>query len=624
MTRQKATNPAPVGFRSTWRHALSAALLAGAAAALLALAGAKALTPPGYFTKYPEAAQASEEVRRARAADYSPLYLELARAVVPRWEARGLLVVNVVAHSFTGAAVAAAVALTAGWGLGVGAGLVAASYRPFLVYTAVLEPESLLLALLSWALLAGVLARTVQDTPRWRGAWAVAAGLALGLAALTRPVYLGLLPVWALWVGAERERRWRGRGALLVLAAGGLVVTPALVHRWVQTGTPMLMNPGPVFYEGNGPQALGALGVPPDLVKTLEERRGQGGDWAHEAYRQLAAAAGQNGSVAGNNKYWLDLAWEYMDAEPKVVVRRFLAKGWYALGLYEFHDLPEAEELDRRLRRAFPWGFTLLVALLIVSLPGLPRVAPALAGAAALGLLSLAVQVAFYASARQRLPLALAAVVLTPVALSQLAGRPRRHLVLAALAAAVGTAALAWHTAPMANLRHAQLSTVLGAAPRAALAAWFDGRAWRPGAALAAERVVLASQFPLPGEAASLERYLAPALASDMPWLRGRARLHLARHYAARGEINLAVKLACQAAAETPQLVQAAALCAAGRGVVTGEGELLWRPPGVDPVSARFALARALVTLGNPDAGAKLAQPVLEVFPELAADLHAP
>jgi len=506
----------------------------------------------------------------------------------------------------------------------VGAGLVAASYRPFLVYTAVLEPESLLLALLSWALLAGVLARRVQHTPRWRTAWAVAAGLALGLAALTRPAYLGLLPVWALWVGAEGERRWRGRGALLVLAAGSLVVTPALVHRWVQAGTPMLMNPGPVFYEGNGPQALGAPGVPPDLVKTLEERRGQGGDWAHEAYRQLAAAAGQNGSVAGNNKYWLDLAWEYMGAEPKVVVRRFLAKAGYALGPYEFHDLPEAEELDRRLRRALPWGFSLLVALLIVSLPGLPRAAPALAGAAAMGLLSLAVQVAFYASARQRLPLALAVVVLAPVALSRLCGRPRRHLALAVLAAVVATAALAWHAAPLASLRNAQLSTLLGPPPPALLAAWLDGRAWRPAVALAAERVVLARQLPLPAQASVLEGYLAPALASEVPWLRGRARLHLARHHAARGEVSLAVELACQAAAEAPQLLQAAAMCGAGKGVRGGEGELLWRPPGVDPVSARFALAQALVALGDRDAGARLAQPVLGVFPELVADLDKP
>jgi len=610
---------------SSPRQVMAAALLAGAAATLLAVVGAKALAPPGYFTKYLEAARASEEVRRARAADYSPLYLELARAVVPHWGARGLLVGNVAAHAATCAAIAAVVALAVGWGWGLVTGLVAAAYRPFLVYTAVLEPEAVLLALLSWALLAGVLARRVEQAPRWPAALASTAGIALGLAGLARPAYVVLVPAWAVWLAWREGRPRHWRIASVLVAGAAVVVIPALVHRWVQTGTVMLMNPGPVFYEGNGPQALGAPGVPPELAKMLEARGGAGGDWAHEAYRRLAAAAGRDPNVAANNRYWWALAWEYLGTDAKISTGRLLAKAGYALGPYEFHDLPEAEELDRRLRRALPWGFGVLAAALLVSLPGWGRALPVMAGAAAVGMLSLAVQVAFYASARQRLPLALAILVLAPVALSCCAGRPRRQLVLAGLAAAVVTAALAWHTAPLASLRHAQLSTLLGPAPPAPLAEWLDSRAWRPAAAVAAQRVVLAGQLPVPVEAEVLEEYLAPALATDVPWLRGRARWQLARHHAARGSYSSAVLLACQAATEAPQLVQAAALCAAGRRGRADDGDLAsWRPAGVDPVSARFALARAMVALGQRDAGAILAQPVLGLFPELAADLYQP
>ncbi len=594
-------------------------------AALLALGGAKALTPPGYFTKYTEAAEAPEEVRRARASDYSPLYLELARGVVPRWNATGLLVVNVAAHSFTCAAVAAVVALAAGWGWGLGAGLVAAAYRPFLVYTAVLEPEMVLVALLAAALLAGVLARGQVGDSHGSGGFAGVAGIALGLAALARPAYLVLVPAWALWVAWQDRRRWRWRAALLVVAGAAVVISPVVAHRWVMFDSLVLMDPGPVFYEGNGPQALGAPGADPELVKRLETLRAEGSDWGHVAYRELAVAGGaSSGHSAESNRFWAKLALDYTRAEPARAARRFLAKAVYALGPYEFHDLPEAEELDRRLRRALPWGFSMLVVMFIASLPGLPRAAPALAGAAALGLLSLAVQVAFYASARQRLPLALAVLVLGPVALSRLAGRPRRHLMLAAGLAVVAAAGLAWHTAPLASFRHAQLSTVLGPAPPAPLAAWLEGRVWRRGAAVAAERVVLADQSRLHEDSRALETYLAPALASDVLWLRGRARLHLARHHAARGAHEVAIDLACRAAAEAPQVLFAAALCAAGRRTPHGDVPADWRPRGVDPTSARFALALALVALGDRDAAVRVATPALAAFPELAVDLEPP
>lgn len=608
-----------------WRIAVAALLSAGVAAAL-ALGGARALTPPGYFTKYTEAAHASEEVRRARASDYSPLYRAMARAVVPRSGATGLLIVNVAAHALTCAAVAAAVALAAGWWWGLGAGVGAASYRPFLVYTAVLEPEMVLVALLACALFAGALAREDGGAARrWPLALAGAAGIALGLAALARPVYVVLVPAWGLWVAWQDRQRWRWRAAVLVVAGAAMVITPVLVHHWLNLGNIVLMDPGPVFYEGNGPQALGAPGADPELVKRLETLRAEGSDWAHVTYRELAVAGGASGEgAAESNRFWAKLALEYIRAEPARAARRFLAKAGYALGPYEFHDLPEAEELDRRLRRTFPWGFSLLLAALIASLPRWGAAAPAATGAAALGVLSLAVQVVLYASARQRLPLALAVLLIAPLALARLRGVPRQHIVVATLGGVVLAAGLAWHTAPLAGLRHAQLSAVLGPALPAPLAAWLDGRAWRRDAVLAAERVVLAEQLRLREDTAALAAYLAPALACDVPWLRGRARLRLARHHAARGAHEVAIDLACRAAAEAPQVLLAQALCAAGRGILAVEDPLAWRPSGVDAVSARFALARALVAVGDRGVGMRVAGPVIEAFPELSADLVAP
>jgi hypothetical protein len=42
-----------------------------------------------------------------------------------------------------------------------------------------------------------------------------------------------------------------------------------------------------------------------------------------------------------------------------------------------------------------------------------------------------------------------------------------------------------------------------------------------------------------------------------------------------------------------------------------------WRPPGVDPASARLALARAAAALGRADEAAGLLAPLVAAFPEL-------
>lgn len=605
-----------------WR-VVAVAGVAAVAALGMTLVAARALQPPGYFTKYTAAATLPADQLGERAGDYSPLYLGLARRVVPRWGKTGLLAINVAAHAGTAAALAAVVSLTAGWGWGVAAGLAAATYRPFLVYTAVLEPEAVLLALLAGALLVGTVARA-----RGGGGGlllAAASGIFLGLAGLTRPSWLALLPAWALWVvWRQPGGRRAGRAAAMLLGAAA-VLAPTLAFRGMATGRLALMNPGPVFYEGNGPQASGAPGVQPELVKRLEALRGEGGDWAHVAYRQVAAvAAGREVTSAESNRFWTRLALEHLRHDPPLALRQFLRKACYSLSPHEFHDLPEAEELDRRLRQRLPWGFGVILVLAVAGLPGAVRSRGAWLGPGLVAMVSLGVQVGFYASARQRLPLALAVLVLAALGLPGLAGMARRRVAAFALAGVAMVAAASWLSAPLAAFRSARFSTLLGPPPPATMAAWLDGRAWQPGVALAAERVALAEGWQHLGEAGRLERFLAPALASQVSWLRGRAQLSLALDHAKGGLPGQAVSAACRATVEAPGLLLAQALCAAGQGLAGTGGDGTWRPAGVDPASARFALARALVTLGERGAAARVAAPLLAVFPELASDLAFP
>ncbi|HXO19489.1 MAG TPA: hypothetical protein VOA87_06145, partial [Thermoanaerobaculia bacterium] len=505
------------------RSAFAAALVSFAAALAVAFVLAGVTHPPSIFPKYLAAAAAPAAEQAERLLDYSPLYLGLTRAVgalAPGY--RPLLVLHGFLHAGTAGAVALAAALLAGPGWGLLAGLGVASYRPFLVYCGIHEPETLILFCLALAILMGLLARE-----RLQPGFAVLAFAALAAAGLARPQHLLLAPVWALWIasGARSEggenrrsaRRWAWGTCLVVTAA---VVGPLAVARSLAAGFPTLMNPGAVFYEGNGPGATGLARFAPPAVIELERAHREAFDYGHVAYRRIAAAATSRPLPAlrppAANRYWSGLALEAMAAWPLQAARRFGRKAAMSLMPYEGHDLVNAEQLERRLRPRLPWGF----ALLLLALPWVPLACRErlreLAGPLAVALLAAAVQVGLYASARQRLPLALALWVAGPVLAADLAGgrlrvglRPLGGLLLGVLAALC----LAQATARTALLDQLGWDELLGTAPPswgASLAAIEDGRALRPALAESALCFRAGLALARQGRPADALRALAP------------------------------------------------------------------------------------------------------------------
>ena len=603
--------------------------LAGVAALALwaALGVARVTRPAGYFTKYTTAAARSDAELGTRALDLSPLYLAFTRAVVPHGGATAVLRVQAVLHALTAVLVAATVAAAAGVGWGAAAGAAVAAYRPFLVYAGVLEPECLLLLVLAAALLLGELARRAQNERRGR-LLALAAGVALGCAALGRPQWLLLAPVWALAIGGSSRRR-RLWAAMTVCGGALFVVVSFLSQRSATSGMPLIMNPGPVLYEGNRPGALGATAVAPELVKLVEAAATTEADYAHVVYRTIAAAvSGTQPGAAAANRYWTRLALEHLRAHPAEALGTVTRKAALALGPYEFHDLPEAEEADRRLRRVLPWGFGVLVVL-VPLLGGVWRTnRRVLVAPLSLAALALLTQVAFYASARQRLPLALALLVAVPVALSRVdvTGSSRR-LAEAAAGAALWLA-VTWASAPVAVLREGEMSLGLGAPAGGngeTAAAWLDGRGWRPDERQAVDRVLLAAEQWRRGDHAGVRARLTPVANGSLPaspWLRARAAVRLARDAATAGNRAAALLWSGTAVAAWPGLLDAAALEEALRRPDHAEqGCLGWRPAGVDPLSACFALGRDVGVVAGPAAGARAAASALAVFPALAAEL---
>ena len=636
-----------------------AALAVFAAALVLALGPARVTQPEAVFPKYLAAAAAPAPEQAERLLDYSPLYLALTRLLAPHgWPA--ILQLQVLLHALTAALVALAVARLAGWRWGLAAGLGAASYRPFLVYAGVHEPETVILCCLALAIFAGVAARARgrgqgggAPLPGGRVAragggsgegtgvraraalwlWVALAALALALAGLARPQHLLLLPVWALWIGAGRPRREQLRTWAAVLGTALVVVGPVLLSRTRALGAPIVMDPGPVLYEGNAVGAVGLIRFAPPAVLALERAHRAAFDYGHVAYRRIAAlATGRPATSSSSSRYWTGLALEGLAAHPAEGLRRVARKAGLALMPYEGHDLENAERIDRRVRRLFPWGFALL-AVPLAWLPLAPRSRLAsLAGPLAIALLAFLLQTGAYASARQRLPLALALWVAGPVLAADLAGGRLRRGVRPALALLLGlggAALLGSLTGRVALLDQLGWDRVMGPPPGGwseRLVAWQEGRALRPlvrqdALALAAGVAALRSGRPdlaLP--------HLAP-LAAEQDLTIDERTVGAPAYQAALALLALGDRAGARRAAEEARRVRpsdprvgalALRLADPAGFARAAAGAATWRPPGCDPVSARLALAAAAAADRDREAARALLQPLARDFPELA------
>ncbi len=607
-------------------------VLAIAASLVTSIFVSGATQPPGQFLKYLDAA-ARPHIPADRRLDYSPLYLDLVRFLAPSdgtsvERAKPVLTVQCVLLAC--ACGAATFYLCAAWGSAAGliGLLLMTTYRPFIVYAGVLEPESLIVSLLALAALCSMLVRRPERVPFWCAL--IAGSVILGLCAILRPTFLPLIPVWAVWIAsiAKTARAWKATAAV---GLSLLVITPTVVGHYRESGSPIFMDPGPAFYEGNGPLATGLTAADPELVGRLEAMQPAGNaDYLHVGYRRIAAAElGHPVSAGESNRYWMGLALESMRSFAAAAFSRNCLKVAFAISPYEAHDLINAEDFDRQLRKILPWGFSVILVGLPFALLLDRRDWAMLAGPVTIGILVIAVQLLFYASARQRLPLALPGIMAVAAGASQIT---RRHSSFVARPLGLSVAglgiffALAWVTSPAQWQLETELRAFFGspAVPeRSLLSDILDGRALRPEARKAA---ILA----LDGRARYLSGQFAESLSTMEPVTSGtlsgsRTSRKDAFYWSARaslalGDVPRAKQSSRQAMSVLPQDVRSRALWLALNWKDESVSEARsWRPPGVDSVSARIALARELSYAGRRDLAVQLASGLAAQFPELAA-----
>ncbi len=207
-----------------------------------------------------------------------------------------------------------------------------------------------------------------------RSSWAdhLLAGLFMGLSLWTRPNFAILLVVVPAYFYLNRKTRagWKS-GALIFLipAVLSLSLLWARSTRIAGVFTPVIMNPGTVFYEGNNPDSWGVSAIYPPLVYEVSQNYSRQPDYQHEIYRLFARkVTGRTLSVPEVNRYWASKAINFILDEPPHYLKLMATKAFHFFHAYEWHDLWNAHWNQEKLKRAWiptvPFALISALALL--------------------------------------------------------------------------------------------------------------------------------------------------------------------------------------------------------------------------------------------------------------------
>lgn len=331
-----------------------------------------------------------------------------------------------------------------GHGVGLIAGMLAASYGPFVFYTGFLLKETLGLVLLDTFLLTGICA--VQ-----RSSWSLSfvAGLLLGLTTLVRPNLLPLTLIVAAWLCFEmRGAVWyRTAAAVTCFAAGvGAAVLPVSARNYVvgKEWVWISAHGGHNFFIGN---RVGASGLYLPLVPG-------GGQTPYEEERDAKLIAeqvtGRSLRLSEVSAYWYARGWREIREHPGNFIRVTLRK--FAL-FWNDYEVPDFQDFYFiRLQVPVLWLAPITLGML-VPLAGVGIVAswPQWRGCLLLYLVIVGVfatVLPFFIFARYRLPVVPGVIVFASVGIAtiarQVAARDWRALRLVAVLAGLLAVFVNW------------------------------------------------------------------------------------------------------------------------------------------------------------------------------------
>jgi tetratricopeptide (TPR) repeat protein len=235
--------------------------------------------------------------------------------------------------------------------------------RSVLLYTGTYEPEALLIFLL--------LGFMVCAQRKSRRA-AFLSGVFLGSCLLIRlnlfPLII-IIPLFFLIRGGRGKETLQRAFVFILPCFFAIAFLMARNHMIIGTFSPIVMNPGYVFYEGNNSLSNGQNAVyPPMIDNSIEEFPGDA-DPAHAIYRFFPRRiTGNRFSVAESNSFWMRKAMNFIVDHPGCWAERICRKMYYIFHNSRQHDIASVIANDRRLQKslipAIPFGVISAMALI--------------------------------------------------------------------------------------------------------------------------------------------------------------------------------------------------------------------------------------------------------------------
>ena len=295
-------------------------------------------------------------------------------------------------------------------GIGFVAGLITAVYWILVFFTG----EMLIPTLATFLATLLVLLLLLADRRR-TVAWWGAAGIVLGLSAITRPNILLVAPVIVLWMLVSRQewRRFLAHAAVITLGCL-LVVLPITVRNAAIGGDQVLISSqgGVNLYIGNNPQADGfSVVMPGTTAHALQTRLEQRAIAEQEAGREL--------SPSEISRFYARKTWDFVRSHPGAAAQLLFTKFTYFWASHEFANNKDIYAYTQRhtpLVTVLPLRFGLIAPLGLLGVaviwPRRRELFP-LWGFILVYMISI---VLFFASARFRVPILPVLILLAVVA----------------------------------------------------------------------------------------------------------------------------------------------------------------------------------------------------------------
>lgn len=329
-------------------------------------------TDPVIFNKYPYFA---EQITKGfdigeRILDLSPAYLYITilffKICGPNWEALALLQIligslNCIVIYFIGSRIFGAVT-----------GLLAAAmlmlYGNMTLVELTLEPETFVLFFNSLTLLALIEAGN-ESAPAYRSWKWFLSGALIGLAIITKPNALLIIPGVSLWI-LLCVKTWENRfKAIVFLLLGAfLLIAPVTIRNTIQFHDFVLVtaDSGKVFFHGNGPGATGIERADLTHQGFIEEGHTEP-DYAHVLFRETARAISKAPLKPSECAYfWFLYTIKHIQADPRSALFLEWKKFCLFWNNYEVHDMDSTYKNYTRIREwpLLPFGIISALSIL--------------------------------------------------------------------------------------------------------------------------------------------------------------------------------------------------------------------------------------------------------------------